>query len=111
MAGGRWLMVEMRANPTTDRLRRPPIRTVRTTVVKLGGARLLDDATLGAVSGLVRDHWASGERVVLIHGHANPSAADLDAALVTRGLLNTTLVGRLVRDGMVAVGLSGVDLG
>jgi acetylglutamate kinase len=95
----------------TDRLRRPPIRTVKTVVVKLGGARLLEDALLGQVSALVRGHWEAGERMVLIHGHACDSVGDEEAVLRTRGLLNTTLVGRLVKDGIVAVGLSGVDLG
>lgn len=112
---GRVAMVEVR--PATDRLRRPPIRTVKTVVVKLGGARLTETALLEQVSALVRGHWEAGERVVLVHGHGQntqlPIATtdELVTTLVTRGLLNTTLVGRLVRDGMPAVGLSGVDLG
>lgn len=108
-------MVELRA---TDRLRRPPIRTVKTVVVKLGGARLMEAALLEQVSALVCAHWSAGERVVLVHGHGQTAqlpglgaSDELVTALVTRGLLNTTLVGRLVRDGMPAVGLSGVDLG
>lgn len=109
-------MVDVRS---TERLRRPPVRTVKTVVLKLGGARLLEDALLAEVSALVREHWRAGERVVLVHGHGQggqlPAGVERDAAtvttLVTRGLLNTTLVGRLVRDGMPAVGLAGVDLG
>jgi acetylglutamate kinase len=113
-------MVELRA---TDRLRRPPIRTVKTVVVKLGGARLTEPALLEQVSALVCGHWTAGERVVLVHGHGQPAQVpgglastlttsdELATTLVTRGLLNTTLVGRLIRDGMPAVGLSGVDLG
>lgn len=109
-------MVDVRS---TERLRRSPVRTVKTVVVKLGGARLLEDPLLDEVSALVRDHWRVGERVVLVHGHGQGDqlpagvAGDVDTVttLVTRGLLNTTLVGRLVRDGMPAVGLSGVDLG
>lgn len=109
-------MVELRA---TDRLRRPPIRTVKTVVVKLGGARLTEPALLEQVSALVCGHWTAGERVVLVHGHGQTAQVpaglatsdELATTLVTRGLLNTTLVGRLIRDGMPAVGLSGVDLG
>lgn len=109
-------MVDVRS---TERLRRSPVRTVKTVVLKLGGSRLLEDALLDALSALVREHWQKGERVVLVHGHGQgdqlPAGVERDEAtvttLVTRGLLNTTLVGRLVRDGMPAVGLAGVDLG
>lgn len=109
-------MVDVRS---TERLRRSPVKTVKTVVLKLGAARLLEDGLLDEVSALVRAHWGAGERVVLVHGHAQgdqlPAGVDRDPAtvttLVTRGLLNTTLVGRLVRDGMPAVGLAGVDLG
>lgn len=107
-------MVETR---TTERLRRPPIRTVKTVVVKLGAARLLEDGLLREVSALVGDLWRAGERVALVHGHGQGAQVppgltpEQASTLVTRGLLNTTLVGRLVRDGLPAVGLSGVDLG
>ncbi len=109
-------MVDVRS---TERLRRSPVRTVKTVVLRLGAARLLEDDLLADVSALVCEHWRAGERVVLVHGHGQggqlPGGVERDEAtvttLVTRGLLNTTLVGRLVRDGMPAVGLSGVDLG
>ncbi|MCO5166303.1 MAG: hypothetical protein M9894_08065 [Planctomycetes bacterium] len=102
---------------TIERLRRAPIRTVKTVVVKLGAARLLEEGPLREVSALVADHWRAGERVALVHGHGEGAqvppglAPEQATTLVTRGLLNTTLVGRLVRDGLPAIGLAGVDLG
>lgn len=101
----------------TDKLRRPPTQTVKLVVMKLGGARLLEPALLERISAHVREAWSAGERVVLVHGPAGedlvPPGADRQVTLasVTRGFTNTTLVGRLVRDGVPAVGLSGVDLG
>lgn len=105
-----------RSVPTTDKLRRPPIKTVKLVVMKVGGARLLEPAFLEKISAHVRDHWTAGERVVLVHGHGGVELLPgtdraLATTLLTRGLINTTLVGRLVRDGVPAVGLSGVDLG
>ncbi len=104
-----------------------------TTVIKIGGARLREEADLAALAELVQQRRAKSERLVVVHGGGAEigelhRALDLpfekrlglrvtsDASMplvtmVLAGLVNTRLVARLLEAGVPALGLSGVDGG
>jgi acetylglutamate kinase len=91
-----------------DRIRRAPVRTLRTVVLKIGGEHLLEEVTLATLAARVRSHWIKGDRVVVVHGHG-PAGAD-DPAM-TRSAINATLVSRLVAEGLLGLGQTGIDVG
>lgn len=93
-----------REGPISARLRRPPLRTLKTVVLKVGGEAWLEPARVAALSANLQARFLAGERVVLVHEACGDAAT-------TRGRLNQALVARLVLDGIPACGLSGVDLG
>lgn len=102
-------------------------------VVKIGGALLRDDEDLEALAEHVAGQQARGRRLVLVHGGGPEisqyhdklgipfekrdglrvtSEKGMDVTtMVLSGLVNTRLVAALVRRGIEAVGLSGVDAG
>ena len=102
-------------------------------VIKVGGAQVATREGLAALTRHVRDRAARGERVLVVHG-GGPEIGALQEALripvdrreglrvtspegmrvttmVLCGLVNKRIVARFVREGLRAVGLSGVDLG
>lgn len=104
-----------------------------TTVIKLGGAVLSDDAQLEAIANDVAELRSDGERVIVIHG-GGPQATALSERLgieqnivggrrvtdaetlevckmVYAGKLSVDLTSALRRAGIDAVGLSGVSAG
>lgn len=88
----------MTATPATATLRRPPVKTLKTGVVRIGSKCVLenDRPTIDSI----RDAWLSGQRMVVVH-----AAGDQPE------LVNRTLVENLAAAGVPAVGLSGADLG
>lgn len=91
-----------------ERIRRAPVRTLRTVVLKIGGEHLLEEVTLATLAARVRSHWVKGDRVVVVHGHAPPGVAD---PAMARSAINATLVSRLVSEGLLGLGQSGLDVG
>jgi acetylglutamate kinase len=102
-------------------------------VLKVGGALLRSDDDLGSLARHVAAQQELGQRLVIVHG-GGPEISQLHEQLgipfekrkglrvtspegmeittmVLSGLVNTRLVARLVREGIAAVGLSGVDAG
>jgi acetylglutamate kinase len=103
-----------------------------TTLIKIGGELLEDDADLRAVVGHIR-HAAAAGAVVVVHGGGRELSAEVSrrggspqmvdgirvtdsealaaAVSVLGGTINTRLVARLIAAGVRAVGLTGVDGG
>ncbi len=78
--------------------RRPPVKTLKTAVVRIGSKCVLDNDR--PTVDQIRDAWLAGNRVVVVHGPGDEP-----------DVVNRTLVANLAAAGVAAVGLSGADLG
>lgn len=105
----------------------------RTCILKIGGSEVGPESDLDPLTSLVKARIEDGWRVIVVHGggrevseihetlgheprrvrglRVTPEKEMPAVTMVLRGLVNARLVSALVRGGVSALGMSGVDLG